>query len=128
MAVEFNVDPELSVIILRAINPVRLPDDPNQLIEAVVAFKNTMGGRVFRLFDASTADWMITDMMATIAIETGQPGTADDPDVTTMIVASDAFDQEGRDWLLDRIDRYQLDVHLFYSINDALDFAEQAVY
>lgn len=127
MAVEYNVDPELPVIILRAINPVQLPEDPNQLIEAVVAFKEAMGGRIFRLFDASACDWMITDMLASIAIETGQPGAADDPDVTTLIVASDMLDQEGRDWLLDRINHYQLDAHLFYTVNDALDFAEQAV-
>lgn len=127
MTVQIEYAPDMPVIMLKAVNPVRLPDDPDTLLDAVVDFKYATGGHIFRLFDASASDWMVTDMVMSMAIDTGQEGAADDPEVTTLIVASDALDVEGEEWLLDRIDHYDLDAHLFFCCEDALAFVRQAV-
>ncbi len=127
MPVEITHRSDLPVLIFTVVSHIKPPEDQELILKTVSDFKQKTGGHVYRVIDITGIKLDFGMMVASMGAERGQPGGADDPDVTTIFVATDEIAKIGAKSLREQPQYGQGDVRMASSVEEALDIVRQDV-
>ncbi len=119
--------PDLPVIILEYYSHAKTPDDVEQTLQEVAAFKNERGGKVYRVIDFSKILVNFSDMMLGMATELGREGGSNDPNVITVFVATGELLEFGAQALREQDQYGKPSVFIFGTRDEAIAFIRSDV-
>ena len=83
------------IIIFRMYVQADPDEDQKTLLKAVIEFKHEVGGHICRIMDFSEVQVGFSDMMLGMASEKEKEGGVNDPDVSTVFIATTELAQFG---------------------------------
>lgn len=126
MPMQISRVPNLPVIIFQYVGSAKAPDDMETTLKEVSAFKKERGGRVYRVIDMTKIQVDFSLMMLGMAAEVGREGGSNDPDVTTIFVASGELLKFGAESLREQKQYGQAaQVHMVDTQEEALNFVRK---
>lgn len=127
MTVEATRHPELPVVHLKMMQPIKQPDDVIFNATEGAKLKHDLGGHVYRIIDVTALNLDFSNMMMGMAGDQGLEGSLSDPDVTTVFLGGGDLVEFGVKALAEQEQYGQLGVQLFSSEDDAYDFIREDI-
>jgi hypothetical protein len=127
MGVEVTNSKELPVVFVKYVSAPDPTTDVEITLNAVASFKHEKGGHVYRCINILDIELNFGDMVSAMGLERGREGGADDKDVTTVFVAKTDIAKLGTSSLRDQSQYGQADVHMFNTVDEALDFVRDDI-